>query len=448
MRIVTKQSELFKKILTHQEFDLNREYRLIKYIVTLKYKEMYLLFNTLSRQIIALTLNEYDNLNRGIKDNIFEKLVDLYFIVPINHNDEFLYNQIITFANIMLNKSSINNFAVFSTLKCNARCFYCFEHGVNQYHMTNQTAIDVAEFIIKKSTDNVKLLWFGGEPLFNIEPINIISEKLDAASKKFKSIIITNGYLFDKHIVDLALKKWKVYMVQITLDGTEEVYNKCKNYIYKNVDSPFYRVLNNIELLLKNGIKVLIRLNMDNHNKIDLYKLVDILDERFSKYKELISVYVWLLYDNRGATKTIRSNIERHMLTNELIKLEEYIYEKNLNTKAIPDSKIKLTSCMADSDDSTVILPNGDLGKCDHHTNDEIYGSIYSDNIDSHLINSWKERKTRFDLCKKCPLEPECIQIKKCPDDGAYDCDIFSQRQKLEKVYVLMKNAYDYSESK
>ena len=62
--------------------------------------------------------------------------------------------------------------------------------------------------------------------------------------------------------------------VQITLDGTEETYNKTKRFIYKDDPSPFKTVIYNIHNLLFNNISVTIRLNVDNNNADDIEKLL------------------------------------------------------------------------------------------------------------------------------------------------------------------------------
>ena len=43
--------------------------------------------------------------------------------------------------------------------------------------------------------------------------------------------MISNGYLFSEEIIDRAARLWELRNVQITLDGTEKVYNETKAYI-------------------------------------------------------------------------------------------------------------------------------------------------------------------------------------------------------------------------
>lgn len=101
---------------------------------------------------------------------------------------------------------------------------------------------------------------------------------------------------------------------------------------------------------------------MDKHNQADLYRLVDLLHERFKDKEEYFGIYVWLLYDSRGAAKNIRSDFERHELTMALGELEDYINRQGLSLKTLPSKDIKLNACIADADHSATILPDGSLG--------------------------------------------------------------------------------------
>ena len=64
----------------------------------------------------------------------------------------------------------IDKYVIFTTLDCNARCFYCYElKSKGKTPMSIETAEKVAKYIIThcpKGTE-VSLDWFGGEPLFN-----------------------------------------------------------------------------------------------------------------------------------------------------------------------------------------------------------------------------------------------------------------------------------------
>ena len=115
--------------------------------------------------------------------------------------------------------------------------------------------------------------WFGGAPLFRKKCINIICERLKESGIPYRSSMISNGYLFDEKTVNEAKNLWKLKNVQITIDGTKDIYNKTKSFVYKN-GNPFETVMGNIKRLSENGISVTIRINVGKFNAEDAEKLI------------------------------------------------------------------------------------------------------------------------------------------------------------------------------
>ena len=108
--------------------------------------------------------------------------------------------------------------------------------------------------------------------------------------------MISNGYLMNEETVKKAKDFWNLSNIQITLDGTEKIYNKVKNYIYKDNSNPFKTVIDNIHHLLNNNILVSVRMNCDKHNEEDLKELVKYLSEEF-KGENNFSMYVWPIFE-------------------------------------------------------------------------------------------------------------------------------------------------------
>ena len=103
--------------------------------------------------------------------------------------------------------------------------------------MSQEVALKVAKYIAQ--SDSIALNWFGGEPLYNIKAIGTITNYLIVHNKEFHSEMTTNGYLFNETVVKKAKELWNLTGVQITLDGTEKIYNKTKNYKDVKGTSPF-----------------------------------------------------------------------------------------------------------------------------------------------------------------------------------------------------------------
>ena len=412
------------------------DYRFIKYCVSLPFSdEVTLLFNTLTSEMLEIKNDELD------QQNVCDELIRHWMLVPKDFEEKELTRQVISTALLMQNKhkENVSYYTIMTTTDCNARCFYCYEKGRSMIPMNTETALKTAEYIKKHSGDNaVELRWFGGEPLYNINVIDIICQKLCEYNIEYTSKIISNGYLFDNDIVKRAVDQWNLKSVQITLDGTENVYNQCKNYIYKD-GSAYQRVIDNINKLLAAKVRVLVRLNLDLHNADDLLDLMDELNGCLEN-KENLNVYARPLIEKSTIEPYVRSEECRAEVYRKLFVLEEKIAKLGLEGKDGLRKRFMLNHCMADSGNSVVITPTGDITLCEYHSDDEFVGSIFSDELDADMIKSWKERCEDIPECADCPCYPECIRLKKCAEQ--VDCYKETREWKIRKIKQGMLNEY------
>ncbi|MBP3269970.1 MAG: radical SAM protein [Bacteroidales bacterium] len=277
-------------------------YRLMRFVVRQPVEEGLLLYHVMTKSLLLLDKDEADALEND--PSAVPGLVEGWFAVPESHDDLKLAREVRAVGR-MLSKpvKGISNYTILTTTDCNARCFYCYEKGRSRIPMSDEIADATARHIIKNSTgETIRISWFGGEPLFNKRIITSICSKLTDAGVSFRSSMVSNGLLFDEGIVAEAVDLWKLKKVQITLDGTEEVYNRVKNYV--NLEGNAFReVLRNIHLLVDAGVRVSIRLNIDRHNADDLFVLADNLGREFGG-NTLVSVYSHSLFktcDSRAA---------------------------------------------------------------------------------------------------------------------------------------------------
>ena len=129
--------------------------------------------------------------------------------------------------------------------------------------MTAKTARDVVRYITQTSQpeSDIFIGWFGGEPTYNMEVMDIITQGVIASGRRVHSSMISNGYLFSKEVCEKAVNDWFLQHVQITLDGTEEIISAAS--CTTNCLAPIAKVLNdNHELNLLNAVNLLIK---DSH---------------------------------------------------------------------------------------------------------------------------------------------------------------------------------------
>ncbi len=434
MRIIFNPVIPAQRIFGLQKFRQEEPYRLTRFCVKVACDDGTLYYHTLNGMLVLFENGETS------EDHLVE-LVKYRFFVPVSLDERkhaLEYRRILS----MLIQKTQNRtaFTILTTTDCNARCFYCYERGTRRITMTPQTARDTAEYIANAcGGERIKLIWFGGEPLYNPEAIDIITAYLQKRGIDYYSKIITNGYLFDRSLAERAKSVWRLTSAHITLDGTKDRYQKTKAYIY-NDENAYERVLENIGCLLDNGIKVSVRLNMNRMNADDLSLLSEELYIRF-KHSALFSVAPVLLKDFAGdvcAFESAEVAVERFLQLSEKLKEFGLLHQEPLKRE------ISALRCMADNDKCELIMPDGRIGKCEHIRDEDMIGSIYHPDRDVALIAAWKEQVTDAAECQTCTLYPRCIELKKCAwaKDG---CSSTVRRLRLLKLKDQILTAYNES---
>lgn len=434
MRVISEGNSSLLAILKPMKKNTDN-YRMISYCTELPTADGVLLHNLLTKEMVLLDWEE--NLNRfGLG-----YLKDHWFLVPEGANDKE-YADFVQWVQETRKKKSktVTNYSIFTTTDCNARCFYCYELGRSRVPMSKVTALKVVQYI-KTHCDGkkVNLAWYGGEPLYNMEIIDIISDGLCKENVEFSSTMISNGYLFDEEVIRRAAESWNLKKIQITLDGTEEIYNRTKAYICA-IENPYQKVIKNIELLLDAGIRVHIRMNMDVHNMENLLLLVDELTDRFGGRKN-IHVYSYPIFKSGKDMAGIHSDEEWDVRFEAKRALDDKLYQCGLTSKRGITKTPHLYYCMADCGNAITILPDGNIGLCDHHSEDEFIGHIDLEGFNESVVASWKERVPEIPECADCFYYPNCRMLRKC----VYSSVCFKQlrEEKYRKIQRQMLNEYE-----
>lgn len=390
-------------------------YRLLKYLLQVDVEDGVLLHNCVTGQLILLTNEEAEILSTLPQKptETMRELIANHFLVPEDYDEYSSVKQLRKVFQIQNAGDAINHYVILPTTFCNAHCFYCYESDYPRVHMTEETANKLVEYIAEHRKDkNVVINWFGGEPLVGIERIDQISQALKDRGIPYSSSMITNGYLLDEETVSRCVELWKTTRIQITLDGTEEIYNQTKAYVNAK-ENPFQRVLRNIDLLSSKNIQVSIRLNVFFHNIDDIQTLIEDLGKRYSGKKN-VSVYLSMLFDGQGYEPVKRSLEDTVTLVEIIEKMEKRVSELGLSHDRLKVPSLEFKQCIADSPHSIVIQPDGGFCRCEHENVLESYG-----NLDEGILNPqkpliWKEIIERSEHCDECPLYPACYHLRYC----------------------------------
>ncbi len=413
-----------------------------------------------------------------------EHLIKGLFLVPEDHDDIEIVHQLRSALKLINTKKEITSFKILTTTDCNARCFYCYEAGIGKSYMSSGIADKVTDYIIKRSGGKkVTLAWFGGEPLLGTDIIDHICSRLTEDGMEYISVMTSNGYLFDPEMIERAVKNWHLNNIQITLDGTENVYNRIKSYVDINrkhevlpevkdensepgpdgfrreqdikKTSPFMRVTENIRALASKGVRVNVRLNLTKDNFRDLLELVDFLSDLADTLpdRKKLNVYASPLFEDMKNDDAFKEKLIKN--TDELT---EKIRKKDLESRSYKALKLRISGCMADNDAHRGISPLGDIIKCEHHIYDKTIGKLENlpqekslcdmpadgscmasesqDNCccykeDPFMIKEWKTPMESGDICMDCPLFPTCYRLKNCP--VSHICSPSEKQQQIRK---------------
>ena len=415
-------------------------YRPMKYLIKAQVTEGTLLYNVVTSEMVLLDETE-SNLFESMPAKYspgMEEMIARHYVVKEDFNEKKSVLELRELVKKLEPANRVTGFTILPTTECNARCFYCFESDHKHCTMTEEIVHDVVNYIVKECKGGaIELSWFGGEPLVGWKRISQICSELKDKNVKYKSSMVSNAYLFDEKLIDIAKAEWRLTKVQITLDGTEEVYNRTKAYINPK-DNPYERVLANIDKLLDAEIAVNIRMNVTNDNIDDLNDLIDILANRFGG-KKGFSCYSHAVYEDVGFEPLNYDDSIRERIDTQTVALDEKLRSKRLLGTLTQLPKLRILNCMADNDACRLIYPDGTVGRCENRSSDEAVGDIYSD-----INNPEKDKMYRdvqhYQECDNCKLFPHCVNLKICPETGK--CSDVRLKWKWSRYDAVMQETY------
>ena len=439
MEVIRPAIKTVDKICGKQNRLPGRNYRVSKHCLSIEHEDGMLLYHMLTGSLILLSRDES-------MEDCRDELIRDWFLVPEDFSEKQFSDDIHRILKMMQPAvSARTDFTILTTTDCNARCFYCYEIGIPRISMDEETAAAAAAYMIRASKGNpIRIRWFGGEPLYNVKAIEIICSALKDQGAEFESSMVSNGYYLDREMIQKACRDWKLKKVQITIDGTEETYNRTKAYIDHD-KNPYVRVMDNIREALEAGITVTIRMNMDAGNAEDLVLLLDDMQKRFSGYTNL-EVYIALLHEFRGK---IHKNDSEAQTEQAYYALRNKAKEMGvLRQKELKDS-ISTTRCMADNGRCEAILPDGRTGCCEHYCEAMVTGNIWDDMRNKRVEAQW-QKPLQVPECSECVLYPQCVKLEMCEwnRDGCGEADRRIRVHEIKEQIITMYEKYQKGEGK
>lgn len=399
---------------------IKEKYKLSRYNVCYQNGDTQYIWNTYSNALLELKKSgqEYVQSFVGIKDKSYE--FDL-----LKANGFIVYEQIDEFGRICLqekqslftcNPTSIS-FVIALGMTCNYNCGYCFQAAADKSKaMTTDTAEKVAEYICQQLDENLnirnlRITWFGGEPLLHTNLIDIISRKIIKYTLQndisFHAHIITNGRFLDKNTL-LLLKECYIKTAQITVDGTRDLYCNSKGASSDDFDSVIENICFSAE-----RIKLSIRLNIPNN---DAKEAIAITDYLLTQRELLGKVHVYFAY---VCDYSLSPKVSQQAYANHVQNYFEWInhiiehYDMSEVKKLILNRGRKTTSCGLIETHNACIGPQGELYKCEHcfGNNSLIIGNIWQGRFfnEAETVYYTTIDDSSKDKCSGCEYLPMCM---------------------------------------
>ena len=339
------------------------------------------------------------------------------------------------------------------TLDCNFRCKYCFEtHPKGK--MSAETQVALVAFVESRleRAKNFSVTWYGGEPLLAKEIIWSLSEKFLELCEKFAvncdAFIVTNASLLDDADVE-QFKRYRINGAQITIDGVKEVHDSRRRCV--TGESTFDRLVDRVNLLLDNGLTVIVRINVDKDNIARVDELLDTLAARIN-LREDLKIDFGQVSPFTDICKSVEGDCyDNAQFADVMLPLYEKVSQRGftVNKMAVYPSP-RVNFCCADYANSFVVDKDGELYRCWNHVQNSASscGNVRDGDDFSPGTNylSWIQwNPIRHPKCRECACLPICMggcpYLMRTSDDGQPVCG--RVKYNLDKVL-----AYYYEQLK
>ena len=420
--------------------------RLSRFVYFLYSEGRYLLFHTLTRKLLSLPPQMIDYFADGrlfsqdvLAREVPAKLYEDFFLVPESTLESQIYLELMDVLRLKEElPRGITQYVILPTTTCNARCFYCFEQGMKYRKMSAETVEDTLRFILRhkpKDRKRIHIHWFGGEPMCAADNIDRICAGLNKAEIEYDAEMTSNGSLFTEETARRAFEAWKISEIQITLDGMAEEYARRKRYI-SSIKDPFAAVIRSMHLLIAAGIKITVRLNVDENNLGEAFRVVDYLSEEFTEEeRKKLRTYAHSLFGQLGdGLNACPVDTGSDALEARVVEINDYIRRRG---RMAPDMdavfRLKTHYCMVTAPECNVLIDAaGQLFACDAMPEYMRYGSVKTD-IDP---DAWKRVTAPCAVRRECGERvflPQCTEFDRCPSRMAYDQCFRQEKRRLDR---------------
>lgn len=351
-------------------------------------------------------------------ESTLDEMIKCGIIVEKEKNEDRIINDI--YRDTVENNKRLD-IVILTTNQCNFNCIYCFQKR-EEYFLSFKQYDALITFIEEKvrrhGYQNVKIRWFGGEPLLGLDGICYFSDKIELLRKQYNFTygcgIISNGYLLDIETFK-KLYKYNVVTYQISIDGLPDI----KHRLLKNGDSTFEKIIDNLKKIRDNikfqMFSITIRINFTKELLARADEIVELFYNEFGNDKRFcfsfIPVFDWSYKDSdyMKAERLRAELIHENEVSNIMKK-----YSDKLDFKAWTNLIFANNECWAGTKHGYAIDANGDILKCNFKLEGFEHNKVGSIDRDGKIsFNDERESRWIFDgplpECYECEYFPLCL---------------------------------------
>lgn len=330
---------------------------------------------------------------------------------------------------------------LYVTMQCNFRCVYCPEKHYDKHFsddLWQSIYLNIEKGIQDGVYDNINLIFFGGEPLLEINKILLFLEKLDKLSQRFPKVkfvheIVTNAYLLTPDIYD-KLVNYNVLHYQITVDGFADTHDKLRHLV--GGQGTWDKIIDNLKYInSKNDkAKIVLRANYNDTNadSIKRYKQWEV--ETFDNPKFIF----------KYEPVTDFSELVPHDTVIDTMSEQATEIRENLNC-GIDLLRPCASVCNAAYPNFYTISVDGKIAICENITEEKVdlfIGSI--DKSGKFILENYEDWTDNFEIeaCKECLCYPVCA-ARTCPakkvlfKESRPDCKHVQDRFQNELLHFI-----------
>lgn len=408
---------------------------LSKYVISTAMSDGMLLFNTKNNHSIKVTNKLIDKLNT---DDGAKKDYENYLATKGFYSKDNEFNSMMK--NIFSKENETLRIIVLTHGDCNFRCLYCYEKFKN-IAMSKETMDNILKFTEQKlrigGYKNLRISWFGGEPLLGFKTIVYLSKKFQELALKYivnySADMTTNGFLLDAKKLDFLVNESKCRLFQITVDGNKVSHDEQR--ILKNGKGSYERIYRNLLVAQSSNHKfsIILRFNVSKNNYKNVEQFIDKEGVPFRKDKRF-----YFLYRNVGDWG--QGEREKGQEVERLDKDISYQFSKKALTMGYqlidPFWNINNQfSCYAQNPNSYAFNVVGKVMACTVLLYDQ--QNIFGD-INLGLINEEKRKKIWIHSVEKIPKDCQKCEIVAICKSGA--CPKLAFADGKTKDYICKKN--------